>query len=136
AWRGRGSGAVECRCLELWTAGKTRRSLDCIGSQSAPADERAEDLQRLEDARLVDEALGELHLIAVADRDGGRPSEKRAQLAFPGLVGRAREQAVLHDVVLDASRTQPPAQLLELADLEAAVLGHHQRDGARTSRRR
>src|SRR5206468_7613352 len=69
-------------CLQLRSARKTRERCHIVGAQRAPPDERAEDLERLQHARLVDEALRELDLIAVADRDRGRPGEDRPQLAF------------------------------------------------------
>src|SRR5439155_3113846 len=92
------------RGLQLRAGGKTRERRHIVSAHRATADERAEDLQRLEHAGLVDEALRELDLVAFADRDRGRPGEHRAQLALPGLLRGAREQAVLHDVVLDAPR--------------------------------
>src|SRR5207302_1498984 len=78
--------------------------------------------------RLVDETLREIDPVAVADRDRRRTGEERTKVALPGLLGRPREEAVLHDVVLDAARAQPAAQLLELTHLEPAVFGDDERD--------
>ena len=40
-----------------------------------------------------------------------------------GLSSRPSSQRVLHDPVLDVLGTQPAAQVLQLADREAAVVG-------------
>src|SRR5438105_3947424 len=118
------------RGLQLRAGGKTRERRHIVSAHRATADERAEDLQRLEHAGLVDEALRELDLVAFADRDRGRPGEHRAQLALPGLLRGAREQAVLHDVVLDAPRAETASKLLELGHFQPAVLRDHERNGA------
>ena len=74
-------------------------------------------------ARLVHDALRELDLVTVGDGDRGRSGQQRAQPAHPGLLGGAPEEAVLDHVVLDAARAQLAPHLLELSNLEAAVLG-------------
>src|SRR2546426_6467434 len=121
-----GEGRLQARddhALQLRAPGKPREHLHVLRAERPSADERAEDLQRLQRARLVDEALRELDLVPGGRRDRGGAREERAQPALAGLLGRARKEAVLHDVVLDAARTEPPPQLLELSALEAAELG-------------
>src|SRR5437867_7336849 len=127
--RERGLQGSDERGLQLRTAGKTSELLHLVRPHRATAHQGAEDLERLQYARLIDKTFRELDLVALSDRDGGRPGEDRAQLALAGLIRGASEQAVLHDVVLDAARAQPAAELLQLAHLQPAVLGHHQRDG-------
>src|SRR5438093_4040272 len=127
--RERGLQGSDERGLQLRTARKTSELLHLVRPHRATAHQGAEDLQRLQHASLVDETLRELDLVALSDRDGGRPGEDRAQLPFAGLLRGASEQAVLHDVVLDAARAQPASELLQLAHLEPAVLGHHQGNG-------
>src|SRR5882762_328303 len=116
------------RGLQLRSAWETGERCHVVGTQRAPADERAKYFERLQHSSLVDEALRELNFVAVADRHGGRPGEDRAQLGFAGLLRGACEEAVLHDVVFDAAGAQPASELLELADLQPAVLGDHQRN--------
>src|SRR5205823_2651298 len=117
--------------LELELRRKPREQLDFFAAHGASAEEPADDLQGLERPRLVDDALRELDLVAGPERDGGGSGHERAERAAAAVLGRAAEQAVLHDVVLHALRTQLAPQALELGDGETAVLGHDDRGRAR-----
>src|SRR2546428_7690014 len=120
--------------LQLRAARKPRERHDVVAAQCAPAYERAQDLERLECASFVDEAFRKLDLVAVTDRDRGRTREDRPKLGLPRLLRRTREEAVLHDVVLDAVRPQTPSQPLQLTDLQAPVLSDYERRGRRELR--
>src|SRR4029077_4212688 len=76
-------------------------------------------------ARRPDELVDELRRraeVVVTKRDRDRPLELRIERRHPGRRGRAPGERVLDHAVLDVAAAQLAAQLLDLADRQAAIV--------------
>ena len=77
----------------------------------------------------VAERLGRGDGVAPHEGDGRRALEQRDEVGEPGLLGRPAGQRVLEDLVLGGRRAQRAAQVGQLGDRQAAVLGEDRRVG-------
>src|SRR5438045_2868607 len=98
--------------------------LDLLRREDPALDEPTLDveLQPRRADELVDQLRGKTQVV-VAKRDGDRAFELGLQRGHTGGFRGAPGQRVLHDAVLDVTAAKLAAQLLDLTDGQAAIVG-------------